>query len=164
MTYKDSQQLVRFLALAEEQQSEQELVEFLFDQQELDPRNFRVRMISVPEEGKERPVVIGGHTIQRGMQRIKCPDADTLYAFIMKAVQHEKVRPELSKYIIVLNEDGTPISLSEDGIDSIIIVDDKHGVTYCVETGFTWILVKTVWNNWSGSEFRTNARNKVIHI
>ena len=62
-------------------------------------------------------------------------------------------------------EDKKITTLNEDGKDSIVVILEEEGYTLCFEAGYQYVLLKTVWDNWTANgAFRVNGQDYVLRI
>ena len=163
MSFEDHQDLSVFLARAESERPGKTFFQFLKKQEQLDAENFRVQPFAV-DMGEEYAVVMGGHAMQRGKKRIKSVNPDALFGQVFKALHDPCVQQAIFEHPVGF-EDGKVVPFAEDGRNSIVVIDDVQGITFCFEAGYSYVLVKTIWDHWTGRDFRTNSgTNCIVHI
>lgn len=62
-------------------------------------------------------------------------------------------------------EDKEIVVLNEDGKNSVVVILEEEGYTLCFEAGYQYVLLKTVWDNWTADgAFRVNGEDYVLRI
>ena len=158
----EAQNMSLFLARAEEQMNPVKFNQHLLHQQELDPDNFVVGTAKVA--GERRAVVLGGHAVCRGSKRLYCASPDRLLELAVKTLENPLVGSVVYDHPVGL-EDKKITALNEEGKDSIVVILEEEGYTFCFEAGYQYVLLKTVWDNWTANgDFRVNGQDYVLRI
>lgn len=156
------QNLPAFLAKAESELSYDAFLRRMKLQQELDPANFQLAEVSIADDVDPYLLVMGEHSFKRCRQRLGFMSKQEVQQYAIELLQLEEVKEAIQVYFVTWDE-GKILAGDESGIDSVVVKDTKSQLTYCFVSGFNYILVKTVWDNFKG-DFHTNARNYVITV
>lgn len=157
-----SQKMSWFLASAEEKMTSVKFYQHLLDQQRLDPESFVVGTAKIA--GERRVVVLGEHAVERGTKRLFCAFPHQLLKLAVETLENPLVGSVVYDHPVGL-EDKEIVVLNEDGKNSVVVVLEEEGYTLCFEAGYQYVLLKTVWDNWTADgAFRVNGEDYVLRI
>ena len=156
------QNLPQYLAKSEAELSTNDFLRRMKLQQELDPANFQLAEVSLAADAAPYLLIMGEHSFKRCRQRLGFMSKQEVQQYAIELLQIHEVKEAVQAYFVTWDE-GKILAGDDSGIDSVVVKDTKSQLTYCFVSGFSYILVKTVWDNLNG-DFHTNARNYVITV
>ena len=157
-----SQQMSWFLASAEEKMTSVKFNQHLLNQQKMNPEGFVVGTAKVA--GERRAVVLGEHAVERGSKRLCCAFPHQLLKLAVETLENPLVGSVVYDHPVGL-EGKEIVALNEDGKNSVVVILEEQGYTLCFEAGYQYMLLKTVWDNWTADgEFRVNGEDYVLRI
>lgn len=155
----ENQNLAAYLMKNESKLETQDFFAKLRQDEELDPKNFKVRDIWVRDGDwcGEYMVVFGRHFSVRAWQRFNAGD---IVAAVMQQLSNNEVAKAITDHPVFW--DHGAVSVGEDGFDSVAVIEDDVPFVVIYECGDSYICPKTVLAKSPDMFFHKNTL--VLHV